>query len=219
MVERKQPTVPTIAVPTITAIAGTNGAGKSSILGEYLRQKGGEYFNPDEIARRLRENDAALSQVDANALAWTVGRDRLVDAIENGHDFVFETTLGGNTIPKLLAAAAFRGHRVVIWYVGLKSPEAHIRRVEARVRRGGHPIPESKIRERFTRSLENLIALLPVLHECRVFDNTYAAELDQGEAPKPVSLLHLRDGEIVESIDLQKVPEWAKPIFAAHWIE
>jgi len=86
------------------------------------------------------------------------------------------------------------------------------------VRRGGHPIPESKIRERFTRSLENLVALLPVLHECRVFDNTSTAELDQGEAPKPVSLLHLRDGEILESIDLRKVPDWAKPIFAAHLI-
>ncbi|MDT8438108.1 MAG: zeta toxin family protein [Wenzhouxiangellaceae bacterium] len=214
MVEREPPTV-----ATITVIAGTNGAGKSSILGEYLRQQGGEYFNPDEIARRLRENEAGLRQADANALAWTAGRDLLANAIDHGLDFVFETTLGGNTIPRLLADAASRGHHVSIWYVGLDSPETHIRRVEARVRRGGHPIAESKIRERFTRSVENLIALLPMLHECRVFDNSYAAELDQGEAPRPASLLHLRNGEILESVALHKVPEWAKPIFAAHLIE
>ena len=200
---------------TITAIAGTNGAGKSSILGEYLRQHGGEYFNPDEVARQLRELHPDLNQAEANGLGWTAGRDRLAAAIEQGHDYVFETTLGGNTIPRLLADAASRGHQVVIWYVGLDSPETHIRRVEARVQRGGHPIPETKIRERFTRSLENLISLLPVLHECRLFDNSYNVDMDKGEEPKPKSLLHLRDSEILESIDLQKVPDWAKPVFAA----
>ena len=205
--------------PTITVIAGTNGAGKSSILGEYLRQHGGEYFNPDEFARTLRQNDSRLTQEDANGLAWTAGKELLETAVGKNQDYIFETTLGGNTIPRLLADAASRGHRVVVWYVGLDSPETHIRRVAARVKRGGHAIPEAKIRERVTRSLENLVALLPVLHECRVFDNSYTAVLDQGEAPEPVSLLHLRDGEILEAIDLQSVPDWAKPVFAACLLE
>lgn len=211
MAERRGPASPA----TITAIAGTNGAGKSSILGEYLRQHGGEYFNPDEVARQLREANPRLGPTEANGLAWSAGRDLLMEAIATGKDYVFETTLGGNTIPRLLAEAASSGLNVTVWYIGLESPEAHIRRVEARVRRGGHPIPEAKIRERFTRSLENLIALLPVLHECRVFDNSRAADLDKGEAPKPESLLHLRDGEILESVALLDVPDWAKPVFAA----
>lgn len=215
MTERKQTTV-----PTISAIAGTNGAGKSSILGEYLRQHGGEYFNPDEVARQLRARHPGLGQAQANGLAWSAGRDRLMAAIQRGQDYVFETTLGGNTIPGLLAdAASGGGHRVVVWHVGLDSPETHIRRVEARVKRGGHSIPEAKIRERFTRSLENLIALLPVLNECRLFDNSYTADIEKGEAPKLKSLLHLRDGEIQESIDLRKVPDWAKPVFAACMIQ
>ncbi len=200
---------------TITVIAGTNGAGKSSILGEYLRQRGGEYFNPDEVARQLRERHTDLDQTEANALAWSAGRDLLAAAIERGHDHVFETTLGGNTIPRLLGDAAVRGHRVVIWYVGLDSPETHVQRVAERVQRGGHPIPEARIRERFTRSLENLISLLPVLNECRLFDNSDNVDMDNGEAPKPISLLHLLDGEILERIDLREVPEWAKPVFAA----
>ncbi len=201
--------------PTITVIAGTNGAGKSSILGEYLRQHGGEYFNPDELARQLREQHPKLKQEDANGLAWSAGRDRLVEAIEHGHDYVFETTLGGNTMPRLLAEAAARGHRLVIWYIGLAAPETHIKRVQSRVQRGGHPISASKIHERFTRSLENLIMLLPLLSECRVFDNSHSVAIDQGEAPQPVSLLYVRDVEMVASIDLEQVPEWAKPVFAA----
>jgi predicted ABC-type ATPase len=199
----------------ITVIAGTNGAGKSSILGAYLRQRGGEYFNPDEIARQLLEAQPELNQTGANALAWSAGRNLLEEAIERGHDYVFETTLGGNTIPRLLADAAARGHRLVIWYVGLDSPQTHIERVEARVQGGGHSIPVAKIRERFTRSLENLILLLPVLHECRLFDNSVNVDMEKGEAPKPVSLLHLRNGEMIERIDLRQVPEWAKPVFAA----
>lgn len=166
------------------------------------------------MARQLRERHPDLDLAEANGLAWTAGRDRLIEAIEQGHDYVFETTLGGNTIPRLLTNAASHGRRVVIWYVGLDLPETHIQRVGARVQRGGHPIPETKIRERFTRSLENLIALLPVLDECRIFDNSRTVAIDQGEAPKLDSLLYLRDGEILESIDLQKVPEWAKPVFA-----
>ena len=147
-------------------------------------------------------------------MAWTAGRDRLVDAIEHGHDYVFESTLGGNTIPRLLAEAARRGHRVVIWYVGLDSPEAHINRVKARVERGGHPIPEDKIRARFDHSRENLISLLPVLYECRVFDNSITTDIDHGEAPAPASLLTLRGEHVVEAVDLLSIPEWAKPIFA-----
>lgn len=67
---------------TITAISGTNSAGKSSLLGEHLRQHGGEYFNPDEVAHQLRQLYPELSQAEANALAWTAGRDRLEEAIE-----------------------------------------------------------------------------------------------------------------------------------------
>lgn len=201
--------------PTITVIAGTNGAGKSSILGEYLRQHGGEYFNPDEVARTLRQNGSRLSQEDANGLAWTAGKELLETAIEKSQDYTFETTLGGNTIKRLLEESATRGHRLVIWYVGLDSPETHIRRVEARVKGGGHGIPETKIRERFTRSLENLIELLPQIHELRVFDNSQSVDLPSGEPPQPKSLLHMRDGKLLESIELTDVPDWAKPLFAA----
>ena len=39
--------------PCIYVLAGTNGAGKSSIGGAMFRQAGAEYFNPDEAAGRL----------------------------------------------------------------------------------------------------------------------------------------------------------------------
>ena len=47
--------------PTIHVLAGVNGAGKSSIGGAAVRQHGGEYFNPDEAARALREKNPTLT--------------------------------------------------------------------------------------------------------------------------------------------------------------
>ena len=206
------------ARPVLTVIAGTNGAGNSSIVGMFLRERGGEYYNADEWARRLREDDPGLDQTEANGLAWLAGREMLEAAIENGRDYVLETTLGGHTIPGLVLRAAERGHRLVIWYVGLDSAQAHVDRVRARAARGGHDIPETRIRERFERSIENLVALVPRIDELRLFDNSVEVDMAGGEAPRVRSLLHVRDGDIVSSVPLNQVPDWAKPVFASYLI-
>ncbi|TMH51643.1 MAG: ZTL protein, partial [Betaproteobacteria bacterium] len=109
-------------------LAGVNGAGKSSIGGASLRSFGGEYYNPDEAARALMAANPALSQVEANSAAWHQGRRLLERALAERLDYAFETTLGANTIPRLLAEAASQGYEVRIWYVGLASPELHIAR-------------------------------------------------------------------------------------------
>jgi predicted ABC-type ATPase len=130
-------------------------------------------------------------------------------------NFAFETTLGGNTIPSLLASALSAGLEVRVWYVGLSSVDLHIARVRARVEKGGHPIPEEKIRERFDRSRLNLIRLLPLLTELLVYDNSREADPAAGQRPEPKLLLHMAFGKIARACDLQAVPQWAKPIVAA----
>jgi predicted ABC-type ATPase len=46
-------------------LAGTNGAGKSSVAGALIRSSGGDYFNPDEVAKRLRSTQPGLTQRQA----------------------------------------------------------------------------------------------------------------------------------------------------------
>src|SRR2546427_6062 len=87
----------------ILVLAGVNGAGKSSLLGTWLEAEGLGWFNPDSFTRRLVE--AGWLMPDANAEAWQEGTRRLRQAMAEGTDFAFETTLGGNTIPRLLREA------------------------------------------------------------------------------------------------------------------
>jgi len=199
----------------IYVLAGVNGAGKSSIGGAAFRAFGGDYYNPDEAARALMAAHHGLEQTQANAAAWQQGKALLERAIAKRLHFAFETTLGASTIPRLLEEAAAQGIAVHVWYAGLASPELHVARVRARVRRGGHDISETDIRRRYEHSRLNLIRLLPSLAALRLYDNSAEADPASGLAPSPRLLLHMQRGRILGPEDLSATPNWAKPIVAA----
>jgi predicted ABC-type ATPase len=196
-------------------LAGVNGAGKSSILGAALRQAGGEYHNPDEVARRLLESGDARDPEGVSSQAWELGRRNLERAIAWRIDFGLETTLGGESISRLLVEAAEAGHEVWMIYVGLDSPELHQKRVRSRVARGGHHIPDQKIAERFDASRKNLIRLLPFLTSLRLLDNSQEADPSAGLRPEPMEVLRIEAGRIGYCCPLDQVPGWARPVVAA----
>lgn len=201
----------------ITVLAGTNGAGKSSIAGQALREAGGAYFNPDEATRRILAANPGLTEDAANGLAWLESVQRLRAAITHDTDYTFETTLGGQTVTGLLLAAAAAGHELVIWYCGLDSPERHLARVAARVAGGGHDIPEAKVRTRYEASRANLVRLLPHVTMLRVYDNSAEADPASGRRPAPELVLEVMGGTLVyprSAVELAKTPAWAKPLVA-----
>lgn len=202
--------------PVLYVLAGVNGAGKSSIGGQHLLEVSGmPWFDPDTFAREYREA-TGCGQEEANATAWGEGMRRLDEAVANGTNYAFETTLGGRTVPAKIAMAAAT-HDVAIWYCGLASPELHIARVKARVAAGGHDIPEGKIRERYESSLLNLIALLPRVSSLMTYDNSQQA--GPGESiPDPVLVLDLYAGEVLfpdTASAIQATPDWVKPLVEA----
>ena len=198
--------------PRIYVLAGTNGAGKSSIAGAMFIEAGVEYFNPDEAAELLRVANPGITLEQSQSAAWDEGRRLLERAIDERLDYAFETTLGGRTIPVLLENAIQAGIEVRIWYVGLTNAELHIARVHARVKRGGHDIPEDRIRQRYARSLLNLIQLMPTVTELRVYDNSIEADPHTGAMPEPRLIVHLNRGKLLNVCELASTPEWAKPI-------
>lgn len=199
----------------IAVLAGVDGAGRSSVLGAAIRAAHGDYYNPDEAARALLAAHPHLTQSDATAKAWALGRHGLERAIAEGGHFAFETTLGGRTIVRLLDEALDAGLHVEMRYVGLDTPESHIARVRARVAAGGHDIPASTIRERYESSRTNLVGLVPRLTRLEVFDNSREALPEAGQAPEPIPLLTVETGRVTFMARRENLPAWVEPIAAA----
>jgi len=200
------------AKPTLYVLAGVNGAGKSSVGGAFLEHAGLSWYNPDSFARALVQRHG-WSQQHANASAWQEGMAQLDNAIKNQRPFAFETTLGGKTVCEKIKAAC-RTHDVRIWYCALSSPEQHIARVRFRAARGGHDIPAEKIHERWETSRANLVALLPLLAEVGVFDNSVTVR-DGQVIPEPRLILHLKDRQLRyphSTAAIAETPEWAYAI-------
>lgn len=195
----------------IIAAAGTNGAGKSSIVGPLIEAAGGAYFNPDLFARELISK--GLPPAEANGLAWRTGYAALTAAVDGNSNFAFETTLGGTSILVELLRALALHRRVSIFYVGLSSPELHIQRVAERVARGGHDIPEQKIRERFDSSRSNLLKFMGTSAEIRVWDNS--TQTDDSE-PAPVEIFRCsnRRISIPQPFEPESVAQWAQPLLS-----
>lgn len=175
-------------------------------------QAGTEYFNPDQAARRIRDQNPLVTEEDANSEAWEQGRRLLERAIRERLSFAFETTLGGRTITGLLETASDKRLEVRIWYVGLRSPELHIARVRRRVAAGGHDIPDVTIRQRYNSSRRNLVRLLPRLTELKVFDNSEEADPAAGGQPAPLLVLHVDRGRVKHRLDARELPIWARPV-------
>jgi len=195
----------------ITVIAGVNGAGKSSIAGEFLRQMGTTYYNPDEAARILLVENPALTSEEANGRAWQIGYQYLNAAIDLDDDYTFETTLGGSKIFQSLMRAISLQRQVCIFCVGLESAELHIERVKNRVQKGGHPIDEAKIRERWENSRANIAQLITYCHSINVFDNSLP--LKNGK-PQTRCLFKMKQGVFVQP-PIPDMPQWAKPLAAS----
>ena len=203
--------------PVLYVLAGVNGAGKSSVGGHLLERDGLTWFNPDELARELKAA-TGCGQETANAHAWREGMRRLDHAVTNGLNYAFETTLGGKTVTAKILEAT-KTHDVLIWFCGLSSPELHIKRVNARVAAGGHPIPETKIRERYPLAQMNLIKLMRLVAYIKVYDNSTEADAD-GAVPDPLLVLEMETGRVISPAPddlkaLQSAPEWTRPILEA----
>ena len=201
--------------PCIYVIAGANGAGKSDVIGSAIEAQGLRFFNPDRVVRELLQRNPSRSREQLDSEVGYVGKALLEQAIAERQTFAFEATLGGKTIAGLLEKALDAGMAVRVWFTGLASPELHVARVEARVARGGNPVDEARIRQRYDANRENLIRLLPKLTELKVFDNSAEVDLEAGEAPRPMFVLHWERGRIIGPPDLRATPEWAKAIVAA----
>jgi predicted ABC-type ATPase len=153
------------ARPILVALAGSNGAGKSTFFYAHLAGVGLRFINADDLAAEMR-----LGAYEAAELAASLRASLL----EQGESFVFETVLSDPVGAKVeeLEEAGRRGMHVVMMFVRIDSPETSRQRVAMRVLQGGHDVPDEKLEARFQRTLANLERAIKRLPLVIVFDNT-----------------------------------------------
>ena len=152
-------------------ISGCNGAGKTTasytVLPEILGCK--EFVNADEIARGLSPFNAGSVAIEAGRLML----QRIEDLLMRDESFSIETTLATRSYVKLVERARQKDYRVSLLYFWLNSPELAMRRVEERVSKGGHGIPQSIITRRYAAGIKNLFLLfVPRVDYWAIFDNS-----------------------------------------------
>ena len=150
-------------------LAGGNGAGKTTFYNLFLAPKGIKLVNADVIAEAIcPENPEKVSYAAANVAEQI--RERL---LQQGVSFCFETVFSHVSKIDFVANAKAQGYEIVLVYIHLDSSELNEARVYQRVTEGGHSVPVDKIHSRIPRTMEHIGAVLPLVDEARLLDNSY----------------------------------------------
>lgn len=170
------PTVRGSANPRLWIVAGPNGCGKSSAYDRSdIDEAGGSVWiiNPDLLTVRIRDVEG-FDQRSAN-LASVERIERWLDAsIETHQTIGVETVLSTDKYRRLVRKARSFGFEIRLTYVFVNSADVQIERIRLRVAKGGHAVPDDKVRERRRRSFDQLTWFFHHADTALLFDNSGA---------------------------------------------
>ncbi len=175
-----------------TIIGGVNGCGKSSLTGALKAERDdlGIIIDPDKLAAKLGGYGAG----------GRAAVEKINECLAKGVNFTQETTLAGARTERTIRRAKELGYTIRLYYVGLDSLEESLQRIEGRVRKGGHNIPQRDVERRYAGRFEALVKVLPYCDEARFFDNGNG--FVEGARYQNVELL----------VITQVPPEWLKDL-------
>jgi len=158
-------------MPNLYIIAGPNGAGKTTsakvLVPEFFRSN--YFINADEIARNINPLNVEKAALQAGKLMLK----QIDELLAKKTDFVFETTLSARTYVRLITRAKKLGYQIHLVFLYLKSAKYALKRVQKRVKEGGHNIPENVIERRYVRGIRNFFNIYqPLVNSWFFYDNT-----------------------------------------------
>lgn len=157
-------------MPLLHLLAGPNGAGRSTYVRDVLGPATGlRLINADPISAERWPDSQAEHAYDAARIAEARRRE----CMATGESFISETVFSHPSKVELLADASALGYLVHL-HVILVPIDLTVQRVAERVRRGGHTVPESKVRERYERLWGHVAAAIRIADVTEVLDNSSA---------------------------------------------
>ena len=134
-------------------LAGANGTGKTTLAKELLKEHEVSFLNADEIAKKMGRGNKDFSK-----FRITAGKKFILElhaVLKKRGSVAIESTLSGGYLVRTIKQVRRMGYRVSIIYVFVDNPQIALQRIKARVKAGGHDVPETDVLRRFFRSKSN----------------------------------------------------------------
>ncbi len=190
--------------PEMIIIAGPNGSGKTSVTKRFLHHEwaaGTMYINPDEIAMEVfgdwNSHEAVLKAANYSS-------ELREKCLREHKSFVFETVMSADDKIDFIIRAKQEGFFIRLFFISTNHPTINAARIAARVMKGGHDVPITKIISRYYKSIENCKIVASIVDRLYVYDNSV-----DGEDAK--LLFRLVDGNIAKTYT-NEIPDWANII-------
>lgn len=153
-------------------MVGSNGAGKTTLVENVIQSETNLVFvNADYILASRWPDGGGDHVYEAARLAGA----RREELISNGTSFVAETVFSHPSKIELINRAQAAGYLVHV-HVVMIPVELAVLRVAERVTRGGHAVPEEKIRTRFERVWDHVAEAIRIADLVDVYDNSSWSE-------------------------------------------
>ncbi|MFN4247544.1 MAG: hypothetical protein ACK4EY_07460 [Flavipsychrobacter sp.] len=168
----------------------------------------GDDFNEEVFGAsfRFRANRIHLLHADAKErLAQIIADFLRKTLLQAGKKFSFETVFSHHSKLDIMKEAAAAGYKVYLYFVSTESADINVYRVSARKQKGGHDVPEDKIRGRYQRSLDLLYDASQLAYQAFYFDNSEDGKTD---VPMFAHFKLVSGKKKWDDIDEDQVPEW-----------
>jgi predicted ABC-type ATPase len=97
--------------------------------------------------------------------------------LQTGATFSFESVFSHPSKLEFMKQAQAAGYKCYLYFACVSSANVSVARVTQREKEGGHGVPEEKIRERYLRTLDNLVGAIKLSYRAYLFDNSQAMKM------------------------------------------
>ncbi len=129
------------------------------------------FINADNIQKKEIKDDSLRASIRAALIA---GRRRQ-KCIKNKQSFITETVFASKSDSVFIEKVREAGFGISIYHVDVRLEDLSVERVKSRVSKGGHNVPEDKIRQRFGSNKKAIRQAVIKADYAYVYDNSALA--------------------------------------------
>ncbi len=175
-------------------------------LAEFLKEPSAvsllEKANHKGILIKLQIKDNKVSDVNGilnSYVAALIAMFIRKNIVKNRMNFSFETVMSHISKVSEIETTKKYGYKSYLYFICTDDPIVNISRVSNRVAKGGHEVLAEDVKNRYVKTLENLIPAMKAVDEFYIFDNS-------GEEIVMISRGNHSNFELL--VDYQSLPNW-----------